>query len=133
MLALLFSLAGLAGLVIPGLPGALMLFAGLFAAAWAEDFLFVGWWMLTVLGSMALLTYLLEFAATALGAGRFGASKRAIIGAVIGELTAWRSLRAAGRAGLGGTLGVAIGAAAKLAVVVSMIGLFVLARLWSVV
>ena len=149
--ALVLTGAGLVGLVIPALPGAPVLFAGLFAAAWAEDFAYVGWRTLTGLGFMALLSYVVDIAATAFGAGRFGASWRAIVGAtvggiaglffglpgiflgpffgaVVGELTAWRSLPAAGRAGLGATLGLAMGAAAKLALAVSMIGLFILVR-----
>ncbi len=154
VLAVLLTAAGLLGLVLPLLPGAPVLFAGLFAAAWAEDFTYVGWRTLTVLGCMALLTYVLDCAATAFGAGRFGASRRAIVGATIGtiiglffgllgvvlgpfvgavagELTAWRSLQAAGRAGLGATMGLAIGAAAKLAVAISMVGVFVVVRVWG--
>ena len=49
-------------------------------------------------------------------------------GAVIGELTAQRDPLAAGRAGVGATLGLVIGAVAKLAVAVSMAGIFVLVR-----
>ena len=50
------------------------------------------------------------------------------IGAVLGELSAQRSFGEAGRAGLGATLGLAFGAAAKLALGVSMIGIFLVAR-----
>ena len=52
-------------------------------------------------------------------------------GAVLGELLADRSLREAGAAGLGATIGLAIGVAAKLALAFSMIGIFVLMRLWG--
>ncbi len=154
VLAFLLTGAGLAGLVLPALPGAPILFAGLLSAAWAEDFAYVGWRTLTVLGGLALLTYVLDFAATAFGAQRFGASGRAIVGATVGgivglffglpgvlvgpfvgavagELSAQRSLREAGLAGLGATLGLAIGAAAKLAVAISMVGIFVVVRLWG--
>jgi uncharacterized protein YqgC (DUF456 family) len=41
ILAALLVLAGLAGLVLPGLPGSPLIFAGLFIAAWAEDFSYV--------------------------------------------------------------------------------------------
>ncbi len=156
VLALLLIVAGLAGLVLPMLPGAPMVFAGLFAAAWAEDFAYVGWRTLTVLGFMTLLTYVLDFAATAYGAERFGASGYAITGATIGavgglffgllgvlvgpfvgamagEMVARRSLWAAGRAGLGATLGLALGAAAKLAMAFSMLGVFVVVRNWGAV
>ena len=42
LLAIILVLAGLVGLVFPALPGALLLFVGLFTAAWAEDFNNVG-------------------------------------------------------------------------------------------
>jgi len=142
---------GIVGLVVPAMPGAPLLFAGLVAAAWAENFAFVGWGTLAVLGVLALLTYVVDFAATAFGAKRFGASKRAIMGAVIGsiiglffglpgvvigpfagavigELSARRGLEAATRAGIGATIGLALGAAAKLALAFSMVGVFAIVR-----
>jgi uncharacterized protein YqgC (DUF456 family) len=48
---------------------------------------------------------------------------------VIGELTAQRELREAGRAGVGATLGLVLGVAFKLALAFSMLGLFAMARL----
>lgn len=151
IVAVLLIVLGLAGLVLPALPGAPLLFVGLLLAAWAEDFAYVGGWTLAALGVMTLLTYLVDFAATAFGAKRFGASKRAMagaalgglaglflglpgvllgpfVGAVIGELTARRDLAAAGRAGIGASLGMALGAAAKLAFGFAMIGLFLAVR-----
>ncbi len=150
-LAIVLVLIGLAGTVLPVLPGAPVLFAGLWLAAWAEDFAHVGPVALSAMAVFALLTYGVDFAAGALGAKRFGASKRAIVGATlgavvgiffglpgillgpfvgatIGELSAQRSLGEAGRAGLGATLGLAIGAAAKLAMALSMVGLFLVLR-----
>ncbi len=152
-LAALLVVAGVGGLVLPALPGAPLLFAGLFVAAWAEGFSYVGTGTLVLLGVMAALTYAVDFAATALGARRFGASGRAIagaalgallglffapigifvgpfLGAVLGELSHRRTLPEAGRAGLGATLGLLLGAAAKLALAFSMIGVFCFARLW---
>ena len=145
-------LAGIAGLLLPAIPGGPLLFAGLVLAAWIEDFAYVGWGTLAVLAALTLLTYLADFVAGALGARRYGASPRAIagatigalggiflglpgvllgpfLGAVIGELTAQRGLHAAGRAGLGATIGLAIGVAAKLALAFSMLGIFAVARL----
>jgi hypothetical protein len=146
--------AGLAGLVLPALPGAPLLFLGLVAAAWAEEFNYIGWGTLTLLGILCLLAYLVDFAAGAFGARHFGASRRAVIGAgcgtvgglffglagvligpfagaVIGELTVRTDLRAAGRAGLGATLGLALGAAAKIALAFTMLGLFLAVRLFG--
>ena len=149
--AVALVVTGIAGLVLPAMPGAPLLFAGLVVAAWAEDFAFVGWGTLAVLAVLALLTYVVDFAATAFGAKRFGASKRAVLGAVIGsivglffglpgvvigpfagavigELSARRGLEAATRAGIGATIGLALGAAAKLALAFSMLGIFLIAR-----
>lgn len=151
VLAVGLVLIGLAGLVLPALPGPPLLFAGLVVAAWAEDFVYVGAGTLVALGVMALVMYAADFAATAFGAKRFGASRRAAIGAaigallglflgvlgvlvgpfvgaVIGELSARRDIVAAGRAGIGATIGLAIGAAAKLALGVAMIGVFAVVR-----
>jgi hypothetical protein len=152
LLAALLVLTGLAGMVLPALPGAPLLFLGLVAAAWAEDFAYVGWGTLTVLGGLAILTYVVDLAAGAFGARRFGASGRAVagaalgtlvglffglfgillgpfLGAVAGELTLNRDLRAAGSAGIGATLGLALGAAAKIALAFAMLGIFLAVRL----
>lgn len=151
ILAVALVLIGLAGLVLPAIPGAPLLFAGLVAAAWTEDFVYVGTGTLVALGVMAALTYAVDFAATAFGAKRFGASRRGVIGAaigallglflgvlgvligpfvgaVIGELSLRRDLASAGRAGIGASIGLAIGAAAKLALGVAMIGVYAVVR-----
>jgi len=41
ILAVALVFAGLAGMLLPALPGAPLLFAGLLMAAWAEDFTYV--------------------------------------------------------------------------------------------
>lgn len=151
ILAIGLIVVGLLGLVLPALPGPPLLFIGLLAAAWIEDFAYIGARTLVTLGTLAALMYLLDFAATAFGARRFGASRRAMlgaglgallglflgfigvlvgpfIGAAIGELSAQRGLIAAGRAGIGATIGLALGAAAKLALGFAMIGVFLVAR-----
>ena len=51
-------------------------------------------------------------------------------GAVLGELSLQRTLEQASRAGFGSVVGMALGAAGKLAIGVSMLGLFVLVRCW---
>ena len=124
ILAAVLVLAGLLGLILPALPGAPLLFAGLLVAAWVEDFSYVGGGTLAILGVLALLTYAVDFVASAFGAKRFGASNRAIVGAavgalvgiffglpgillgpfvgaVVGELTGRRGARDAARAGVG--------------------------------
>lgn len=142
---------GLAGMLLPIIPGAPILFVGLLTAAWADDFANVGFWTLALLGILAVLTYVVDLLAGAFGVKRFGASPRAMIGAAvgtflglffglvgvvigpfvgacIGELMTTRDLETAGRAGIGATLGLALGAAAKLALAFMMLGIFAVAQ-----
>ena len=49
---------------------------------------------------------------------------------VLGELSVRSDVRAAGMAGFGATLGLALGAAAKLAIGFGMIGIFLVVRLF---
>jgi uncharacterized protein YqgC (DUF456 family) len=153
VLAALLVLTGLAGVLLPALPGAPVIFAGLLLAAWAEDFAYVGAGWLLLFAVFTGLIMLVDFIAGSLGARGFGASPRAatgaaigallgllalpwglfigpFFGAVIGELSARRTLSQAGVAGIGATLGLVVGMAAKLALALAMVGLFAFAR-WA--
>ena len=122
LLAALLVVAGLAGTVVPALPGVPLVFAGLFLGAWIDDFQSVGWVTLGILGVLALVAWLVDFLAGAAGARYLGASPRAFwgatlgaivgiffglagmllgpfIGAMIGELSVGRNLAQSGRAG----------------------------------
>ena len=72
------------------------------------------------LAALALLTYVVDFGAGVLGAKHFGA--------FIGEFSVQRRLVEAGRAGLGATLGLALGVAAKLALAFAMLAVFATVR-----
>lgn len=150
--AVLLVLAGIAGAVLPALPGVPLVFAGLLLAAWIDGFEKVGPLPLVFLALLTLLSFVVDFAATALGAKRVGASRWAVVGAalgtvagvffgflglllgpfvgaVIGELVVQKDWRQAGRAGVGTWLGVVFGTAAKLALAFTMVGVFVTAYL----
>ena len=147
VLAAALVAVGIAGTVLPALPGPALVLAGLVLAAWVDDFAHVGGPGIAILAALTVLTYVVDFAASAYGARRLGASRRAIagailgavvgiffgipglllgpfVGAVIGEYTARRDLRQAGRAGVGAWLGIVLGVAAKLALVLAMLGVF---------
>lgn len=152
-IAALLVLVGLAGTVLPALPGIPLVFAGMLLAAWAGGFEHVGAVTLVVLGVLTLLSMLVDFWATAMGAKRVGASGKALTGAVIGtfvgvffgiigvfagpfvgavagELLHLRSLdrRGIGRAakvGAGTWVGVVVAVALKLMLAFAMIGIFV--------
>ena len=53
ILSLLLMAAGLAGTVLPALPGIVLVFAGIVLGAWIDDFTRVGGWALSVITLMA--------------------------------------------------------------------------------
>jgi uncharacterized protein YqgC (DUF456 family) len=140
-------LVGLAGIILPGLPGHVLILAGLVLAAWADGFTRVSGWTLGVIALIAAASYLVDFAGAAVGARKLGASSRAMVGAglgtvaglffglpgiilgpfagaVIGELTVKPDLRQAGKAGVAAWIGFAIGTAIKVGMAFVMIGIF---------
>ena len=85
-LAVVLIVVGFVGIVLPALPGHIVIFAGVVLAAWADHFQRVGVGMLIVIGLLAAASYGVDFVATALGARHLGASKRAMVGAGLGTL-----------------------------------------------
>jgi len=145
--------AGLAGIVLPALPGTILIFGGLLLVAWADSFTRVGVGTLVLVGAIGAASYAVDFVAAALGARRIGASKLAVVGAalgtllgfpfglpgvifgplvgaVLGEIIAHRDLTRAGRAGIAAWIGFLIGTAVKLALAFSMIAIFLVAFFW---
>lgn len=150
VLAAALVVVGLIGVVLPAVPGTVLVFAGLVLAAWADGFTRVGAGTLAVLGIMAAASYGIDFVAAALGAKRLGASRRAMagaalgtlfglvfglpgviigpfVGAVLGELSTHRDLARAGRAGVAAWIGFAFGIAVKVGLVFVMLGVFLAA------
>ena len=136
VLAALLVLTGLAGTVLPAIPGALFIFAGLFLAAWAEGFAYVGPVGLTIIGVLGALMFVADFTSQVVGARRVGASPKALagaalggfvgllfgipglilgpfVGAVAGEYWARGGLAQAGRVGLGTWIGLLLGTVVK--------------------
>ena len=155
LLSSLIVLAGLAGTVLPLLPGIALVFAGLFLAAWAEDFTRVGATALTIIGVLAVLGWAVDFFASLLGARRAGASPQALVGATIGavvgiffgipglilgpfvgavagEFIAKRELLQAGKVGLGTWIGLVFAAVAKIVIAFLMVATFLAAYLLPV-
>lgn len=147
ILAVALVVIGLVGVVVPALPGTVLVFGGLVLAAMADDFTRVGIATLVVIGVIGAASYGVDIVATALGAKRLGASRRAMVGAglgtlfglflglpgviigpfvgaVLGELTLNNDLKKAGRAGLAAWIGFAIGIAVKVGLVFLMVGIF---------
>ena len=153
LLAALLILAGLAGTLLPALPGLPLMFAGMLLAAWADGFGEIGGWTLGLLAVLTLVSVGVDVMSTALGARRVGASKLAMLGAAIGtlvggivfslpglilgpfvgavagELIRGKQLHEASKVGVGTWIGLALGTALKLALAFAMLGIFAFALL----
>ena len=148
--AIVLILAGVAGTVLPALPGVTLVFAGIALAAWIDDFARIPVWLLVLLGVLTATAWIVDYAAAAMGAKRAGASRLAIagaivgtlagilsglwgllflplVGAAIGEYVAQRDLLRAGKVGAATWIGLLLGTAAKVAIVFAMVGIFVVA------
>lgn len=146
----LLVLVGLAGTILPALPGTPLVFLGLLVAAWAEGFQKVGWFPLTILALLMILSFVVEIMATSMGAKKVGASWKAMfgaalgtvvglffgipglllgpfVGAVLGEYITLKDWRQAGKIGFGAWLGLLVGTAAKIALSFAMVGIFLMA------
>lgn len=149
LLSALLVLIGLAGAVLPALPGLPLMYAGLFLAAWTGGFEQVGWITLLIVGLLMVVATVVDLVASLLGTKRVGASGQAVAGAalgtvvgiffglpglllgpfagaIVGELMAGRDLDQATRAGLGAWLGFLLGSIAKLALAFTMLGVYAL-------
>ena len=140
-------LLGIAGMVLPLLPGTPLLFGGLWLAAWLDGYTRVSVTVVVALGVMAVLAWVVDYVAATLGVKRVGASGKAVagaaigtviglfaglpglvlgpvIGAMAGEWLARRDAAQAGRAGLAAGLGFIVAVAAKRGIAIAMLGVF---------
>ncbi len=150
LISAILVVAGIAGVLLPAIPGLPLVFAGALLAAWADGFERVGWIPLTILGLMTAASFLIDFLASVYGAQRLGASAHALWGSVLGTLAglfflpvglfvgpfvgAWlgeywhsRGVKQATKVGVGTWLGILLGTASKLALGFCMIGVFAFA------
>jgi len=148
--AVALILIGVAGTVLPVLPGAILVFAGIALAAWIDDFARIPVWLLVLLGVLTVMAWAVDYVAAAAGAKRAGASRLAMIGAAIGTLAgilsglwgllfmplvgaaigeylAQRDALRAGKVGIATWIGLLLGSAAKVAIVLTMVGIFLFA------
>ena len=147
ILTLIVMFAGVAGSILPGLPGTPLVLL----AAIGHKLYFgptgAAWWVLVILGGLTVISVLVDYAASIYGAKRLGATWRGAVGAIVGaliglffnlpgiilgpfvgavlfELAGGREWKEASRAGVGATLGLLAGAVGKVACCVAMIGSF---------
>jgi hypothetical protein len=152
ILALILVVLGLAGVVLPLLPGMPLLFGGLWLLAWSDGFARVGEFTVVLLGILAVLAWGIDYLAATLGVKRVGASGLAVagaaigtvlglaaglvgvlvgpvLGAIAGEWLARRNGAQASRAGLAAGISFLLGIVAKIGIAFTMVGLFAVAWL----
>jgi uncharacterized protein YqgC (DUF456 family) len=145
-------LTGLAGTVLPLLPGTLLVWSGLLLGAWINDFTRVGAVTMVIISVLAALAWALDFVAGLMGAKRAQASKLALVGAAIGtvvglfmglvgvffmplvgaavgEYWAQKDQQRAAKVALATWLGLLVGMVAKVVLSFVMVGIFLMA-LW---
>jgi uncharacterized protein YqgC (DUF456 family) len=150
LLSAALILVGLAGTVLPALPGTALVLAGIVLAAWIDDFTRIGAVTLSAVAVLAALAWVLDFVAGLLGAKKVGASREALIGAALGTVAGlfmglvgilfmplvgaaageYLARRDHGRALKVGTatwLGMMVGMIAKVVLAFMMVGLFLVA------
>ena len=144
---------GLAGTVLPVLPGTALVLAGIVLAAWIDGFARVGGGTIAVVTVLAVIAWVLDFVAGLLGAKKAGASTQAIVGAAIGtvvgllmgivgvlfmplvgaaagEYLARRDQQRAVKVGVATWFGIMLGMVAKVVIAFMMIGIFIVALLF---
>ncbi len=152
VLSAVLVLIGLAGTVLPLLPGTLLVWAGLLLGAWIDDFTRVSVLAVVFITLLAALAWALDFVAGLMGAKRAGASRLALVGAAvgtivgifmglvgvlfmplvgaaIGEYWAQKDQQRAAKVALATWVGLLVGMVAKIAISFVMVGIFLVA-LW---
>ena len=86
IVAILLVVVGIAGTVLPMLPGVPLVFAGLLLAAWHGGFDQVSIITMVIIGAIAAMAWAVDFFASIVTAKKVGASKYALWGAGIGAL-----------------------------------------------
>jgi uncharacterized protein len=146
----LLILVGLAGTVLPALPGTAFVLGGIVLGAWIDDFARVGGWTVGVIAVLAVLAWALDYVAGLMGAQKAGASRQALIGAAlgtvaglfmglvgvlfmplvgaaIGEYLARKDAPQSLKVGAATWLGMMLGMLAKVVLAFTMVGIFLVA------
>ena len=150
LLGLVLIAVGIAGLVLPVLPGIALIYAGILAVAWADDFTRIGPAMLVFMLVVTVVAQVIDHVAGVFGARKAGASGWGVFGAAVGAVVGLffglpgvilgpavgaltleylrnPDARRALKAGAGGLAGFVLGVLAKAVFAFLLIGLALLA------
>lgn len=154
VLAALLMIGGIAGNILPALPGIPMIFGGIWLAAAVDQYRHLGVWWLVTIGALGAIGVLMDFVSASLGARRVGASRLAVTGAgmgtvvgmffglpgliigpfagaLLGELASGTSVLRSAHVGVATWLGLLFGTLVKLVISFLMVGLFGFAMLFG--
>ena len=138
---------GLAGAIIPTMPGIPLIFIGIWLIAAVDHYHHLGYGWLIVIAAVGAVGLAIDLLAGALGVKRVGASKQAVLGAllgtviglffglpglllgpflgaVLGELAAGSSVTRSANVGISAWLGLLFGTIVKLVSSLMMVALF---------
>lgn len=154
LLSAALIVGGVAGAILPVLPGIPMIFGGIWLAAAVDEYRHLGWGWLVAIGIVAAAGIALDFVSASIGAKKIGASPRALwgagvgtvigmffgipgliigpfAGAVAGELWSGESVLRSAHVGVSTWIGMLVGILAKVVISFLMIGMAGLALLFA--
>ena len=86
IIGLILAIAGMIGCILPILPGPLLSFCALILLSWIKNWQILSQTFLVVMGVVTVILMLLDYVAPALGAKKYGASKRGLWGSAMGMI-----------------------------------------------
>ena len=138
---------GLAGCVLPMLPGTPLVFIGIYVYAWLTGFTIISRNLIIIFLILTVISVVIEYISSSIGSKKFGASKLGFIGAfagavvgiffapwglilgpllgaLIGELITGKEIKKALRSGTGAVIGFFGGTFLKIVISFVMIAFF---------
>lgn len=150
IIAIALIVIGLAGTIIPALPGLPMIFFGAWLIGYIDDYQLVGVTPIVTIGILTVIGLIVDWVGQSLGAKKAGATKLGIIGsmigtfvgiftglwgllfmpligAAIGEFIDHQDMIKSGKVGIATWLGMIIGTVVKLGLAFTMVGIIIAA------
>lgn len=149
LFAWLLIIAGVAGVVLPAVPGLPLIMLGILIYAYQTNFTVVTLNFVLIMGALTLIGTAFDYLSGIVGAKRTGASKAGIwgafvggiaglflipgwgiiigplAGAIIGEILAGKTTIKAAKVGIGTFLGIVSGTLIKIVIALTMLGMFI--------
>jgi len=149
IIAIVLMLIGVAGVILPALPGVLLMFTVALAFAFIEGFNHITYINLVILGVISSVSLLVDYLSGLIGGKYFGATQRGVLGGFIGmvigtlvfapigtfvglflgilvaELAYGGDRKKAAKAAIGGLLGSTVGILINLVLALLFLALFI--------